>query len=235
MNSSAWPAPRSATTSFSQREKACRFGLMRHGYVRWAGPAYGVKGVDLADGDEVIGMVVANGDLDAASLLTVCARGYGKRTLLTEYRTQNRGGKGLIDIQTNERNGPVVAVSKVTDEDEVMLTTNRGMVIRTKVSTMRTIGRNTLGVRLIKLDEGDTVSSVAKLPLDELTDAGDLETTGPDGEPEGSNGETSDGPFEEPHRPHIIDDGVGEAEASDHIDSDSEDDDTLGPADESSV
>ena len=84
----------------------------------------------------------------------------------------------MIDIQTNERNGPVVAVSKVTDEDEVMLTTNGGMVIRTKVSTMRTIGRNTLGVRLIKLDEEDTVSSLAKLPADELNDAVELETAG---------------------------------------------------------
>ena len=163
-------------------------------------------------------MVVANGDEDPASLLTVCANGYGKRTLLTEYRTQNRGGKGLIDIQTSERNGPVVAVSKVTDDDEVMLTTNGGMVIRTKVSTMRTIGRNTQGVRLIKLDEGDTVSSLAKLPEDELGDGAELETTGPDGQPGDFNGETGDGAFEEPHRPHIIDDGVGEAEASDHID-----------------
>src|SRR5262249_21914475 len=116
-------------------------------------PAYGVKGIDLAEGDEVVGMVVANGDLDPASLLTVCARGYGKRTLLTEYRSQNRGGKGLIDIQTSERNGPVVAVNKVIDDDEVMLTTSGGMVIRIPVRTMRTIGRNTQGVRLITLAE----------------------------------------------------------------------------------
>src|SRR5947199_1919265 len=121
-------------------------------------PAYGVKGLSLEEGDEVIGMVVANGGEDPASLLTVCAKGYGKRTALTEYRTQNRGGKGLIDIQTSDRNGPVVAVAKVTDADEVMLTTSGGMVIRTRVDTLRTIGRNTQGVRLIKLDDGDTVS-----------------------------------------------------------------------------
>jgi DNA gyrase subunit A len=200
-------------------------------------PAYGVKGIDLAEGDQVVGMVVANGDLDPASLLTVCAHGYGKRTLLTEYRTQNRGGKGLIDIQTNERNGRVVAVSKVTDEDEVMLTTSGGMVIRTKVSTMRTIGRNTLGVRLIKLDDGDTVSSLAKLPEDELGDGAELETTNPDGQPgdfNGEPGEPGDGAFEEPHRPHIIDDGVGEAEASGHIDL-NEDDDTPDRDEEPSV
>jgi DNA gyrase subunit A len=133
----------------------------------------------------------------------------------------------LIDIQTNERNGPVVAVSKVTDEDEVMLTTNGGMVIRTKVSTMRTIGRNTLGVRLIKLDEGDTVSSLAKLPADELGDGAELETLAGDGLPTDLNGTAGDSLLEEPYSPHIIDDGVGEAEASDHTDLDAEDDDTL--------
>ena len=72
-------------------------------------PAHGVKGINLEDDDEVVGMVVANGDDDPASLLTVCANGYGKRTALTEYRSQNRGGKGLIDIKTTDRNGPVVA------------------------------------------------------------------------------------------------------------------------------
>jgi len=207
-----------------------RFDEMR---VRSMGrPAYGVKGIDLSQGDEVIGMVVANGDDDPASLLTVCAKGHGKRTLLTEYRSQNRGGKGLIDIQTSERNGPVVAVNKVTDDDEVMLTTSGGMVIRIPVSTMRTIGRNTQGVRLIKLDEGDTVSSLAKLPEDELSDASELEPTDPDGQPvetgtETGNGDASPFPFEEP-RPHIIDDGVAEAEASDHFDSNGEDKGTRG-------
>jgi DNA gyrase subunit A len=204
-------------------------------------PAYGVKGIDLAEGDEVIGMVVANGDDDPASLLTVCAKGYGKRTLLTEYRTQNRGGKGLIDIQTSERNGPVVAVNKVTDDDEVMLTTNGGMVIRTRVSTMRIIGRNTLGVRLIKLDEGDTVSSLAKLPEDELGDAAELEIITTASRPAGTdqdngNDTSAAAPFIfEEHPPHIIDDGVGEAEASDHVDLDGEDDNTPGLDDEPSA
>jgi DNA gyrase subunit A len=159
-----------------------RFDEMR---VRSMGrPAYGVKGIDLAEGDQVIGMVVANGDDDPASLLTVCAKGYGKRTLLTEYRAQNRGGKGLIDIQTSERNGPVVAVCKVSEDDEVMLTTNSGMVIRTALNKTRTIGRNTQGVRLIKLDEGDVVSSLAKLPEDELGDGLELATTAIEDGPE---------------------------------------------------
>lgn len=155
-----------------------RFDEMR---VRSMGrPAYGVKGIELGTDDEVIGMIVANGDDDPASLLTVCANGYGKRTLLTEYRAQNRGGKGLIDIQTSERNGNVVAVCKVTEDDEVMLITNSGMVIRTALNTTRTIGRNTQGVRLIKLNEGDAVSGLAKLPADELADA--LEIARPNGE-----------------------------------------------------
>src|SRR5262249_24080939 len=109
-------------------------------------PAYGVKGISLVDDDEVVGMVVANGEDDPASLLTVCAHGFGKRTALAEYRSQNRGGKGLIDIKTSDRNGPVVAVAKVTDADEVMLTTTGGILIRTKVADMRLIGRNTQGV-----------------------------------------------------------------------------------------
>jgi DNA gyrase subunit A len=171
-------------------------------------PAHGVKGISLADDDEVIGMVVANGGDDPASLLTVCALGFGKRTPLTEYRSQNRGGKGLIDIKTSDRNGPVVAIAKVTDGDEVMLTTTGGILIRTPVADMRLIGRNTQGVRLIRVEEGDSVSSLAKLPEEELTAAEEI-----DGEPVPTDGAIIDG-----EAPHILNDGVGEAEASDHID-----------------
>jgi DNA gyrase subunit A len=131
-------------------------------------PAHGVRGIKLEDGDEVVGMVVAVGDDDPASLLTVCANGFGKRTALAEYRSQSRGGKGLIDIKTTDRNGPVVAITKVEDDDEVMITTTGGIIIRTRVRDISLIGRNTQGVRLIRVDEGDSVSSVAKLPKDEL-------------------------------------------------------------------
>jgi DNA gyrase subunit A len=165
--------------------------------------AHGVKGINLDDGDEVVGMVVAAGDDDPASLLTVCAQGYGKRTLLTEYRSQTRGGKGLIDIKTTERNGPVVAIAKVTDADEVMLTTTGGNIIRTRVADISTIGRNTQGVRLIRLDEGDAVGSLAKLPEEEPVEA-----------------ETLPAPSAlspTPPEPHILDDGVAEAEARDHL------------------
>src|SRR5262249_42194197 len=186
-------------------------------------PAYGVKGIDLAEGDEVVGMIVANGEEDEASILTVCARGFGKRTPLAEYRAQNRGGKGLIDIQTSDRNGPVVAVAKVTEADEVMLTTNSGMVIRTRVDSMRTIGRNPQGVRLIRVEDGDTVSSLAKLPREEIGETeADAAMAPDDGAPapilpdgDGLPAADGDGGV---HRPHIIDDGVAEAEASDHLD-----------------
>jgi DNA gyrase subunit A len=199
---------------------AIRFDEMR---VRSMGrPAYGVKGIELGEGDEVIGMVVANGDDDPASLLTVCANGFGKRTLLTEYRAQNRGGKGLIDIQTSERNGKVVAVCKVTEDDEVMLTTNSGMVIRTALKQTRTIGRNTQGVRLIKLDEGDAVSSLAKLPEDEIGESLGLATTNGDEqaandlEGSGASGHTvRDGePSDDEESPERLGDGEsGETES----------------------
>jgi DNA gyrase subunit A len=169
--------------------------------------AYGVKGIAVEDDDEVIGMVVANGEEDPASLLTVCANGYGKRTMLTEYRSQRRGGKGLIDIKTSERNGPVVAVAKVVDTDEVMIITTGGILIRTTVSEMRPIGRNTQGVRLIRVEEGDSVGSLAKLPEDTNGDLEDL--------PEAP---AEPGPTAATPPAHILDDGVAEAEASDHLD-----------------
>ena len=168
-------------------------------------PAYGVKGIGLIGDDEVVGMVVANGQEDAASLLTVCSHGFGKRTALTEYRSQHRGGKGLIDIKTSDRNGLVVAIAKVTDDDEVMITTNGGILIRTKVADMRLIGRNTQGVRLIRVEEGNSVSSLARMPEEELGGVVDELIETPD--------EQAALPA-----PHIIDDGVGQAEASDHID-----------------
>jgi DNA gyrase subunit A len=184
-------------------------------------PAHGVRGINLEEGDEVVGMVVANGQDDPASLLTVCENGYGKRTPLSEYRSQNRGGKGLIDIKTSDRNGNVVAVAKVTDADEVMITTNRGILIRTRVADTRAIGRNTQGVRLIRLDDGDAVGSLAKLPEEELSGDEEIALV--------SEAETADPRLVPddgiPDGPHILDDGVAEAEAQDHIDDDDEPED----------
>jgi DNA gyrase subunit A len=101
------------------------------------------------------------------TLLTVCENGFGKRTLVSEYRSQNRGGKGLIDIQTDGRNGPVVQTLAVTNSTGLMLITSGGKIIRTGADNVSVIGRNTRGVKLIDLDEGEKVVAVAPAPRDE--------------------------------------------------------------------
>ena len=120
----------------------------------------GVKGMKLGKGDFVIGMEVA---AEKASLLTVTERGFGKRTDLGAYRVQGRGGKGLINIKTNEKTGLVVGIKEVHDDDEVMVMTTSGVVIRSNVSDIRMTGRSTSGVRLIKLEDGDKATAVARL------------------------------------------------------------------------
>ncbi len=122
--------------------------------------AYGVKGIELETGDEVVAVeVVATG----GTVLTVTANGYGKKTSLEEYRVQSRGGKGLINIKTTGRNGPVVGVKFLKGDEGVMLITEKGMIIRLNTADISTIGRNTQGVRLIQLEEGDHLVSVARL------------------------------------------------------------------------
>jgi DNA gyrase subunit A len=120
----------------------------------------GVHGIRLRSGDAVVDMVIAE---EKASLLTVCEKGYGKRTSLDNYRSQNRGGVGLINIKTTDRNGKVVALKAVQFEDELMLITANGIIIRTGLDQIRPIGRNTQGVRLIKLKEGDKLVAAAKI------------------------------------------------------------------------
>jgi len=124
--------------------------------------AYGVKGITLEEGDEVVGADVVE---KGATILTVTENGYGKRTEETEYRVQGRGGKGIIDIKTTDRNGKVVGLVQVKDADEVMLVTNGGMLIRMKAKEISVIGRNTQGVRLIALENGEEkVTAISKLP-----------------------------------------------------------------------
>lgn len=125
----------------------------------------GVKGISLEEGDQVVGGVVAE---DGATMLTVCERGYGKRTEFAEYRPQGRGGKGIIDIKTSERNGKVVAVAAVREEDDVMLISAGGMVVRIPVRTVSLIGRNTQGVRLMSIDDADRVVALAKIASEEI-------------------------------------------------------------------
>ena len=122
--------------------------------------AYGVKGISLREGDKVVAMEVVR---PGSTLLTVTEHGYGKRTELDEYRVQSRGGVGIINIQTTERNGRVVGMAAVHDEDEFMLITQQGKILRTVARDIRTIGRATQGVRLIEIDADDRVVSLARL------------------------------------------------------------------------
>jgi DNA gyrase subunit A len=121
--------------------------------------AYGVKGIELEGEDEVVAAEVVG----PGTVLTVTENGYGKKTDLEEYRLQSRGGKGLINIKTTGRNGKVVGVKFLRREEEVMLITEKGMIIRLNTADISTIGRNTQGVRLIQLEEGDHLVSVARL------------------------------------------------------------------------
>src|SRR5690606_5957478 len=122
--------------------------------------AAGVKGIELEEGDHVVGLIRVDDDAD---LLTVCDNGYGKRTALTEYlirsedgttRPQSRGGKGRIDIKTTERNGKVVAVRGVQEDDSLMFISQGGMLVRVAAKSISRIGRNTQGVRVVNLKEG---------------------------------------------------------------------------------
>jgi DNA gyrase subunit A len=130
--------------------------------------AYGVRGISLREGDEVVAMEVVR---EGGTLLTVAQNGYGKRTGLEEYRVQSRGGVGIINIQTSDRNGKVVGIAYVDDDDQLMLISQQGMILRTRAGDIRTIGRATQGVRLIEMEEGDMVVSVAKLAEREEEDA----------------------------------------------------------------
>ncbi len=152
----------------------------------------GVKGIQLGKADELVGMVVAD---PAACLLTVCENGYGKRTQFghsessaadegagdeanedvsssARYRTQRRGGKGLRDIKTTPRNGNVIGISRVEDDSEVMMMTARGKIQRIAVQEIGIIGRNTQGVRIMNLDQGDKLAAVVRVPKDDDDDGG---------------------------------------------------------------
>jgi DNA gyrase subunit A len=122
--------------------------------------AYGVRGISLRDNDEVVAMELVR---EGGTLLTVAQNGYGKRTELEEYRLQSRGGVGIINIQTSDRNGKVVGIAYVHEDDEVLLITQQGMILRMRAGDVRSIGRATQGVRLIEMEEGDAVVAIAKL------------------------------------------------------------------------
>ncbi len=138
----------------------------------------GVKGIELSKGDRVIGMVVIRRD---ATLLVVSEKGFGKRSELTEYRVQKRGGKGIITFHNTDKTGDCVALKEVQPEDELMMITKVGVIIRLPVDGIRVIGRNTQGVRVMNLDTGDTIVGVARVVKE---DESETEATEPAEAPE---------------------------------------------------
>ncbi len=172
----------------------------------------GVKGINIQDGDSLVGMVVAD---PAADLLTVCENGYGKRTPFgphrtdaegsessnKTYRTQNRGGKGLRDIKATERNGKVVDIVRVDDEDEVLMMTKGGKIQRIRAEEISVVGRNTQGVLIMKTD-GDQIAAVVRIPPEEISEedeAAAQETTpAVDSSAASTPPETPEEPTEEP-------------------------------------
>ena len=153
----------------------------------------GVKGISLSKDDRVVGMVVAD---PVATLLTVCENGYGKRTYFgpnaangeeddseeesssssARYRTQNRGGKGLRDIRTSDRNGKVIGIARVNDEDEIFMMTAKGKIQRIRAGDISVIGRNTQGVRIMNVDEGDSLIAVVRVPPEEEAEEAEVAT-----------------------------------------------------------
>lgn len=169
----------------------------------------GVKGISLSEEDHLVGMVVADPE---GTLLTACRNGYGKRTTFgansgneteeddssssSKYRTQKRGGKGLRDIKTTDRNGPVIGIARVDDDDEVLMMTAGGKIQRIRASDISVIGRNTQGVRIMSLDGDDALAAVVRVPKEE----GDEEVVG-DTPPPSSVPASSDAPDEESVEP----------------------------------
>jgi len=171
----------------TRRGQAIRFPEK---YVRDMGRiAYGVRGIRLEGKDYVIGMVVVKRE---ATLLVVSENGLGKRSSISDYRVTNRGGKGIITFRTNERTGLLVDIKDVVNNEEIILITQQGLIIRLPIGPIKVTGRNTMGVKLINLSEGDRVVDVARIVPGE--DEGDQqdEVLGETAEGEEENGENSE-------------------------------------------
>jgi DNA gyrase subunit A len=137
--------------------------------------AAGVRGIALREGDYVVEMDVLPG-ASTADALTVTDRGFGKRTPIGEYRLQSRGGTGVINIRTTEKNGMVAGIALVQEEDQLLLITTQGKMIRVRCAGIRSTGRAAQGVRLMHLEEGDTVSAAVKIEEGAQGEFEDVET-----------------------------------------------------------
>lgn len=180
----------------------------------------GVRGINLSKGDEVVGMVVANEEM---TLLTVCENGYGKRTPFgpadldasdddenstsgnARYRRQKRGGKGLRDIKTTSRNGKVISTLAVADEDDVLLMSTQGKIQRLRAADISTIGRNTQGVTIMKMDGDDQIAGIARIPSEVVDEeeavppvAGNLPEPTAEATGDTENGSAPESPSETP-------------------------------------
>ncbi|MGE5401743.1 MAG: DNA gyrase subunit A [Bacteroidota bacterium] len=139
--------------------------------------ATGVRGVNLGKGDAVVGLIVIN---RASTVLVVTDKGYGKRSDLEDYRLTHRGGKGIITIKTSDKNGKMIAMREVNDNDELVIMTEQGMIIRQSVKDLRVMGRNTQGVRLIRLNEDDSIADIARVISEEEDGADNGKDTVPE-------------------------------------------------------
>jgi DNA gyrase subunit A len=159
--------------------------------------ASGVRGIRLAEGDSAIGMVCVS-DLEDRQLMVVSENGYGKRSNIEEYRVTSRGGKGVKALNITEKTGKLVAIKQVTDEDDLMIITHKGIAIRMGISELRVMGRATQGVRLIKLNGGDAIASVAKIAKEDEVEeeAIDLENNETN---DNLNSDNSEAPEETPN------------------------------------
>jgi len=215
----------------------------------------GVKGITLQKDDRLVAMVVAD---PLATLLTACENGYGKRTYFgvgivgnseeekenedetssgNRYRTQRRGGKGLRDIKTTTRNGEVIGAIRVDDDDEVFMITARGKMQRIAAREISIIGRNTQGVRIMSLDEGDTLTAIVRVPKEEGDEVTAAATTDPNASPAGLSPEPrleSTAPLQEPDLPgdEFLEDEEDLSEDDELEDDELEDEESELPDDE---
>jgi DNA gyrase subunit A len=150
---------------FSDAGKAVRFHEEK---VRAMGrQARGVLGIRLEAGQRVVSLII---EQKGGAILTTTENGYGKRTVAEDYRQTNRGAHGVISIQVDERNGNVISALQVQDNDEIMLISNRGILVRTRVNEISVIGRNTRGVKLINLSEGEKLIGLQRIAEIEKSD-----------------------------------------------------------------
>ena len=152
----------------------------------------GVRGIKLENGAQVIGMIVV--DDEARDILTISANGYGKRTALEEYRLQSRGGKGIIAQKTTNKTGPIVAIKGVLEKNDLMISTVQGIMIRMDIGSISRLGRNTQGVRVIKLRDGDEIADVTKIVVEEGEERASTDSDAPAVEPPDSD--PAEGPSE---------------------------------------